>query len=61
MNDLWSALCLVGVLEGLLLLVMPHAWRRAAEQLQAMPDNRLRTVGAVVVAAGLAALLLVRS
>jgi len=60
MEDLWSALCLVAVLEGLLLFAMPDAWRRAAEQLHAMPNRRLRAVGALVVAAGLAALALVR-
>ena len=61
MTDLWSALCLVAVLEGLLLFAMPDAWRRAAEALHAMPNARLRAVGALVAAAGLAALLLVRS
>ncbi len=60
MTDLWSALCLVAVLEGLLLFAMPDAWRRAAELLHAMPNGRLRAVGALVVAAGLASLLLVR-
>jgi len=61
MTDLWSALCLVAVLEGLLLFAMPNAWRRAAEQLHAMPNGKLRAVGALVVAAGLAVLVLVRS
>ena len=61
MNDLWSALCLVAVLEGLLLFAMPDAWRRAAEQLHAMPNSRLRAVGGLVIAAGLVALMLVRS
>lgn len=61
MTDLWSALCLVAVLEGLLLFALPGAWRRAAEHLHAMPDGKLRAVGALVVAAGVAALLLVRS
>lgn len=60
MQELWSALCLVAVFEGLLLFAMPGAWRRAAEQLHAMPDRRLRAVGALVMAAGLAALALVR-
>ncbi len=60
MDDLWSALCLVAVFEGLLLFAMPNAWRRAAEVLHAMPDRRLRALGALVVAGGLAALALVR-
>lgn len=60
MNDLWSALCLVAILEGLLLFAAPGAWKRAAEQLQAMDDRRLRTVGGAVLIAGLVALYLVR-
>lgn len=60
MNDLWSALCLVAVFEGLLLFAMPNAWRRAAERLHAMPNRRLRAVGGLVVAIGLLSLALVR-
>lgn len=60
MEDLWSALCLVAVFEGLLLFAMPNAWRRTAEQLHAMPNRRLRALGGLVVAAGLVALALVR-
>ena len=58
--ELVSALCLVAVLEGLFLLVAPRGWKRAAEQLQAMPDRQLRTVGAIAAAIGVAALWLVR-
>jgi uncharacterized protein YjeT (DUF2065 family) len=60
MNDLWSALCLVAVLEGLFLFAAPAAWKRAAEQLLALPDRRVRAVGGLVVAAGLLALYFVR-
>jgi uncharacterized protein YjeT (DUF2065 family) len=60
MDDLWSALCLVAVLEGLLLFALPNAWRRAAEQLHAMSNRRLRAVGGLVVAIGLLSLALVR-
>lgn len=59
--ELISALCLVAVLEGLFLFAAPRGWKRAAEQLQAMPDRQLRIVGAVVVAVGLLALWLVRA
>ncbi|RDZ29142.1 DUF2065 domain-containing protein [Lysobacter silvisoli] len=58
--ELVSALCLVAVLEGLFLLVAPRGWKRAAEQLQAMPDRQLRLVGAIAAAIGVAALWLVR-
>ena len=60
MNDLLSALCLVAVMEGLFLFAVPGAWKRAAEQLHAMPDQRLRAVGGIVVVLGLLSLYLVR-
>jgi uncharacterized protein YjeT (DUF2065 family) len=59
--ELISALCLVAVLEGLFLFAAPRGWKRAAEQLQAMPDRQLRIVGAVAAAVGLLALWLVRA
>ena len=58
--ELWSALCLVAVIEGLFLFVAPGAWRRAAEQLRALDDRQLRVFGGVVLGAGIAALWLVR-
>ncbi|HRN60998.1 MAG TPA: DUF2065 family protein [Luteimonas sp.] len=60
MNDLWAALCLVAVLEGLMLFVAPGTWKRAAEQLHALPERQLRSIGGFVLAAGLAALDFVR-
>ncbi len=60
MSDLWASLCLVAVLEGLLLFAFPAAWKRMAEQMQSMENHRLRVVGAVFLAIGLAALYLVR-
>ena len=50
MKDLWAALCLVAVLEGLFLFLAPGGWKKAAEQLHAMPDANLRTVGGFGVA-----------
>lgn len=58
--ELLSALCLVAVLEGLFLFVAPRGWKRAAEQLHAMPDRNLRMVGAIAVALGILSLWLVR-
>ncbi|HVI58451.1 MAG TPA: DUF2065 domain-containing protein [Luteimonas sp.] len=60
MSDLWASLCLVAVLEGLLLFAFPGAWKRMAEQMQAMENRRLRAVGAACLATGLVALYLVR-
>ena len=60
MADLWAALCLVAVLEGLVLFAAPGAWRRAAEQLQQMPDEHVRRIGGIVLALGLVSLWLVK-
>ena len=60
MLDLWAALCLVAVLEGLVLFTAPGAWKRAAEQLQKMPDEHVRRVGGIVLALGLLSLYLLR-
>ncbi|MGY1457054.1 MULTISPECIES: DUF2065 domain-containing protein [unclassified Luteimonas] len=56
MKDLWAALCLVAVLEGLVLFAAPGAWKRAMAQMLATPERQLRTIGAVVLAAGLLSL-----
>ena len=61
MSDLWTALCLVAVLEGLVLFAFPDAFRRMAEQMQAMESRQLRVVGAIVLVAGLVALSLSRA
>ena len=60
MNDLWAALCLMAVLEGLLLFAAPGIWKRAMAELLGTPETRLRTIGAVVATGGLLALVLVR-
>ena len=60
MTDLWAALCLVAVLEGLVLFAAPGGWKRAAEQLQQMPDEHVRRVGGIVLALGLLSLYLLR-
>ncbi len=60
MSDLWGALCLVAVLEGLFLFATPGAWKRAAEQLLQLPDEHVRRVGAVLLILGLVSLWLVR-
>lgn len=60
MKDLWAALALVAVLEGLLLFAFPDAWKRTAEQLLAMPARQLRLFGGIILICGLIALYVVR-
>jgi uncharacterized protein YjeT (DUF2065 family) len=60
MSDLWAALSLVAVIEGLVLFAMPGAWKRTMAQMLSMEDAQLRKVGGFVLIAGLVALYLVR-
>lgn len=60
MRDLFAALCLIAVLEGLVLLVAPDAWRRMAVQLLSLPTRVVRACGAVTLVLGLLALWIVR-
>ncbi|ATD67938.1 hypothetical protein CNR27_11265 [Luteimonas chenhongjianii] len=60
MSDLWAALCLVFVVEGLMLFAAPGFWKRNAEQMLALPLSTLRRIGAAVLALGLVALYFVR-
>ena len=61
MDDLWSALCLLAVLEGLWLFAAPGPWKRAMAEMIAMPDRQLRIIGVLALAAGLVMLFLVRA
>lgn len=51
-GDLLLAFALVLVLEGLLPALNPDGWRRAVEQLGALPDYAIRRFGIVMIVAG---------
>ena len=59
-NDLFAAVALYLVLEGLLPFASPSTWRRSLSTLANMSDAQLRTFGLSVVIVGLVLLLLVR-
>ncbi|MGA8276806.1 MAG: DUF2065 domain-containing protein [Rhodanobacteraceae bacterium] len=58
-HDLAAALCLVLVIEGLFLFAAPGGWKRMAEQIQQIDEQKLRVVGGVMVAVGVVVLRLV--
>jgi uncharacterized protein YjeT (DUF2065 family) len=60
MSDFLVAIGLVLVIEGLLWAVFPRAGVRLLEAAAAAPEQSLRTVGAVAVAAGVVIVWLVR-
>jgi uncharacterized protein YjeT (DUF2065 family) len=60
MADLWAALSLVLVLEGLLLFAAPAAWKKVVTQIATQPDRKLSAVGGFMVIAGILALYYLR-
>jgi uncharacterized protein YjeT (DUF2065 family) len=59
-GDLWAALALVLVLEGLVPFVSPRGYRSMVQQMAAMPEQALRNVGLALIVIGLVGLYLVR-
>ena len=55
---LWQALALLLVMEGLLPLISPSAWRRMFEKILALSDGQIRFFGLGSIAVGLVCLVL---
>lgn len=58
--DLWAALALVLILEGLLPFISPRGYRNMVQQMATMPEKMLRNVGLGLMLAGVVFLVLVR-
>ena len=55
-DELWSALALVLIIEGLLPFVAPGVWRASFIRLTRLTDGQLRFVGLIAICIGLIAL-----
>ncbi len=60
MTDLWAALALVLVLEGLMPFLSPRGYRETVKKLAEIPDRELRIFGLVSMVLGVVFLYLVR-
>ncbi len=61
MTDLWSALALVLVIEGLLPALSPLSYRKAAVAMIGMDERSLRIAGLASMAAGALLLYLIKN
>lgn len=61
MSDLFAALALAIVIEGLLYAAFPEQMKRMVMQLLEIPANQLRMMALVIAGIGLALLWIVRS
>ncbi len=59
-TDLWAALALVLVLEGLIPFVSPAGYKNMVQQMAEMPAQSLRGIGLVLMIVGLLLLYFIR-
>lgn len=59
-SDLWAALALVLVIEGLMPFLAPAAFRRTMASVTQFHDGQLRTIGLISMLAGIGVLYFVR-
>jgi len=59
-GDLWAALALVLVFEGLIPFLSPRGYRNMVQQMASMSEQMLRNTGLVLIITGLLFLFLVR-
>lgn len=59
-RDLWTALALVMVIEGIMPFLSPHSLRKALVQIAQMDDKTLRWAGLASMVLGIVVLNLVR-
>ena len=60
-TEILTAVALVLVIEGMVPFIGPGKYRQVVAQMSQLSDNHLRTVGLVIMIAGLALLFIVRS
>jgi uncharacterized protein len=59
-QDLFAALALVLVIEGMLPFLKPEAWRRTMGRIATQPDNAVRLIGLASMLMGVALLYVIR-
>ncbi|MCH8159118.1 MAG: DUF2065 domain-containing protein [Proteobacteria bacterium] len=60
-TEIVTALALVLIIEGMLPFMSPRKYRKLVAEIAQLGDNHIRTIGLVVMIAGLLTLFLVRS
>ncbi|HHO70147.1 MAG TPA: DUF2065 family protein [Halothiobacillus sp.] len=51
--EIWAALALVLIIEGLLPFISPGSYRRMVQQMAELPDQALRLTGLFLITVGL--------
>jgi uncharacterized protein len=60
MTDLWAAIAIAMILEGMMPFLSPKSWRQAILKMVTLPDAKLRSFGLIVMGGGVLLLTFVR-
>jgi len=59
-TDLFSALALVMIIEGIIPFISPQGYKKSMQQMLAMPESKLRVVGLSLMLVGAISLFFIR-
>ena len=60
MTDLWAAIAIAMIFEGMMPFLSPKSWRQAILKIVTLPDQKLRSFGLMVMGGGVLLLTFVR-
>lgn len=60
MSDLWAAIAIAMIIEGMMPFISPQTWKEYLAKIQLLPNNAIRRIGLTVMLAGAVLLTLVR-
>jgi len=60
MSDLWAAIAIAMIFEGMMPFLSPKSWKETVLKLIALPNEKVRVVGLVVMLGGVILLSLVK-
>ncbi len=60
MNDLWAAIAIAMIFEGMMPFLSPKGWKQAVLKIMTLPEDKIRAFGLVVMILGALLLTLVK-
>lgn len=60
MTDLWAAIAIAMIIEGMMPFVSPRAWKEYVAKIALMPESSIRRIGLAVMITGAVLLTLIR-
>jgi len=60
MSDLWAAIAIAMILEGMMPFLSPRSWKDVVAKISLMPDRKIRGFGLAAMVAGVLLLTIIR-